>query len=101
MWICFNSAIPTPALLTLDGAVIEGVKSHELLGVWHQENLKWNSHVEAAEESKQTLILPERMPQSKLTIRIWPHMLSNKDKTDTGIRGTNLGRITGILDGGN
>ena len=24
------------------------------------------------------------MPQSKLTIRSWPHMLSNKDKTDTG-----------------
>ena len=101
MWICFNSAIPTPALLTLDGAVIERVNSQKLLGVWPQENLKWNSHVEAVEESKQTFIVPERMPQSKLTIRSWPHMLSNKDKTDTGIRGTNLRRITGILDGGN
>ena len=47
MWICFNSAIPTPALLTLDGAAIERVNSHKLLGVWPQENLKWNSHVEA------------------------------------------------------
>ena len=52
MWICFNSAIPTPALLTLDDAAIERVNSHKLLGVWQQENLKWNSHVEAVEESE-------------------------------------------------
>ena len=36
MWICFNNAIPTPALLTLDGAVEERVSSHKLLGVWHR-----------------------------------------------------------------
>ena len=46
-WICFSNAIPTPAPLILDGAVIERVNSHKLLGVWHQNNLKWNSHVEA------------------------------------------------------
>ena len=51
-------------------------------------------------ESKQMSILPQRMPQNKLTIRNWPHMLSNKDKSDTGICGT-MGIITGILDGGN
>ena len=47
MWICFNSAILTPALLTLDGAVLERVNSYKLLGVLHRENLKWNSHVKA------------------------------------------------------
>ena len=45
MWICF-SAIPEPALLTMGDEVIERVSSHKLLGVWHQDNLKWNRHVE-------------------------------------------------------
>ena len=26
---------------------MERVKSHKLLGVWHQNNLKWNLHVES------------------------------------------------------
>ena len=46
MWICFNSAIPEPDPLFTGSELVETVKSHKLLGVWHQNNLKWNFHVE-------------------------------------------------------
>ena len=45
-WICFSSAIPVPAPLAMRDEVIERVSSHKLLGVWHQDNLKWNRYVE-------------------------------------------------------
>ena len=47
MWICFNTAIPEPDPLLAGSEVVERVKSHKLLGVWHQNNLKWNLHVES------------------------------------------------------
>ena len=47
MWICSNTAIPEPDPLHIDSEVVERVKSHKLLGVWHQNNLKWNLHVES------------------------------------------------------
>ena len=47
MWICFNTAIPEPDILLIGSEVVERVKSHKLLGVWHQNNLKWNLHVES------------------------------------------------------
>ena len=47
MWICFNTAIPEPDPLLIGSEVVERVKSHKLLGVWHQNNLKWNLHVES------------------------------------------------------
>ena len=47
MWICFNTAIPEPDPLLICSEVVERVKSHKLLGVWHQNNLKWNLHVES------------------------------------------------------
>ncbi len=46
MWICFNTAIPAPEPLVIGNEVVERVKSHKLLGVWYQNNLKWNCHVE-------------------------------------------------------
>ncbi len=46
MWICFSNAIPEPAPLVMDSVNIERVSSYKLLGVWHQDNLKWNRHVE-------------------------------------------------------
>ena len=45
MWICFNTAIPVPEPLVIGNEVVERVNSHKLLGVWHQNNLKWNCHV--------------------------------------------------------
>ena len=45
MWICFNTAIPAPEPLVIGNEVVERVNSHKLLGVWHQNNLKWNCHV--------------------------------------------------------
>ena len=42
MWICFNTATPEPDPLLICSEVVERVKSHKLLGVWHQNNLKWN-----------------------------------------------------------
>ncbi len=46
MWICFSNAIPEPAPLVMDSVNIERISSYKLLGVWHQDNLKWNRHVE-------------------------------------------------------
>ena len=46
MWICFNTAIPEPEPLVIGNEVVERLKSHKLLGVWHQNSLKWNCHVE-------------------------------------------------------
>ena len=47
MWICFNTAIPEPDPLLICSEVVERVKSHKLLGVWHQNNLEWNLHLES------------------------------------------------------
>ena len=38
MWICFNTAILEPDPLLTGSEVVERVKSHKLLGVWHQNN---------------------------------------------------------------
>ena len=46
MWICFRNDIEPPPLLTLGNDIIERVTSFKLLGVWHQNNLKWLRHVE-------------------------------------------------------
>ena len=46
MWICFFTAIPEPEPLVFGNEVVERVKSHKLLGVWYQNSLKWNCHVE-------------------------------------------------------
>ena len=46
MWICFNNAVPEPASLVIGNDEVERVESHKLLGVWFQNNLKWNCHVE-------------------------------------------------------
>ncbi|CAB3991364.1 Hypothetical predicted protein [Paramuricea clavata] len=45
MWICFNTAIPAQEPLVIGNEAVERVNSHKLLGVWHQNNLKWNCHV--------------------------------------------------------
>ncbi len=45
MWICFNTAIPAPEPLVFGNEVVGRVKSHKLLGVWRQNNLKWNCQV--------------------------------------------------------
>ena len=47
MWICFNTMIPEPAPLVIGSEVVERLISHKLLGVWQQNNLKWNLHVES------------------------------------------------------
>ena len=46
MWICFSNALSEPALLVMGDDTIERVTAHKLLRVWHQDNLKWNRHVE-------------------------------------------------------
>jgi hypothetical protein len=46
MWICFSNTIPEPAPLVMDSVNIERVSSYKLLGVWHQDNVIWNRHVE-------------------------------------------------------
>ena len=46
MWICFKESIPEPPQLSIGGTTIKRVNVFKLLGVLHQNNLKWNSHVE-------------------------------------------------------
>ena len=46
MWICFSNALSQPAPLVKGDDPIERVSAHKLLGVWYQDNLKWNRHVE-------------------------------------------------------
>ena len=45
MWICFKECIPEPDILKIEDMDIERVKSFKLLGVWHQNDLKWNKHI--------------------------------------------------------
>ena len=45
MWICFHDCISEPPPLTIGGETIERTSSFKLLGVWHQNTLKWNDHV--------------------------------------------------------
>ena len=45
MWIWFSSKIPEPPNLLCGTDTIERVKTFKLLGVWQQNNLKWNTHV--------------------------------------------------------
>jgi hypothetical protein len=42
----FRNAIEPPPALSLGNDVIERVTSFKLLGVWHQNNLKWTRHIE-------------------------------------------------------
>ena len=45
MWICFSNKIPEPPPLFCGTETIERVETFKLLGVWQQNNLKWNTHV--------------------------------------------------------
>ena len=45
MWICFTKRVP-PHNLTIRNKEIERVNTFKLLGVYCQDNLKWNRHIE-------------------------------------------------------
>ena len=44
--IYFGNRIPEPPALTTCEEMIERFFSFKMLGVWHQDNLKWNTHIE-------------------------------------------------------
>ena len=44
--IYFGNRIPEPPALTTCEEMIERFCSFKMLGVWHQDNLKWNTHIE-------------------------------------------------------
>jgi hypothetical protein len=46
MWICFKAAIPEPPSLKIGDDTIERVNSFKLLGLWINNTLKWNTHIE-------------------------------------------------------
>ncbi|CAB4012084.1 RNA-directed DNA polymerase from mobile element jockey [Paramuricea clavata] len=46
MWICFKAAIPEPPSLKIGNDTIERVNSFKLLGLWINNTLKWNTHIE-------------------------------------------------------
>ncbi|CAB4013179.1 Hypothetical predicted protein [Paramuricea clavata] len=45
MWISFSQSSLEPPPIQTDGIEIERVNSFKLLGVWVQNDLKWNTHV--------------------------------------------------------
>ncbi|CAB4045996.1 RNA-directed DNA polymerase from mobile element jockey, partial [Paramuricea clavata] len=46
MWICFKAAIPEPPSLKIGDDTIERVNTFKLLGLWINDTLKWNTHIE-------------------------------------------------------
>ena len=46
MWICFSELIDEPPSIHIGDEIIERVNVFKLLGVWLQNNLKWNQHIE-------------------------------------------------------
>ena len=42
--VCFFKATPQLPLLRIDGQVLETVRSHKVLGLVIQDNLKWNEN---------------------------------------------------------
>ena len=91
MWICFRNDIEPPPLLSLGSDIIERVTSFKLLGVWHQNNLKWLCHVEEI-----TKRANKRMQARKVACRGWHHVLPNKDKAIARIWCSNMGWTSGL-----
>ena len=46
MWISFRKHSIEPETLRINNAQVERVSQFKLLGVWQQNNLRWNHHVE-------------------------------------------------------
>ena len=46
MWICFTDSVQEPPPIQIGDDIIERVKTFKLLGVWCQDDLKWNEHIE-------------------------------------------------------
>ncbi|CAB4007098.1 Hypothetical predicted protein, partial [Paramuricea clavata] len=61
MWICFKAAIPEQPHLKIGDDTIERVKSFKLLGLWIDNTLKWNTHIDeiARRENKRLFYLRE------------------------------------------
>ncbi len=45
MWICFTDSVQEPPPIQIGDDIIERVRTFTLLGVWCQNNLKWNQHI--------------------------------------------------------
>ena len=61
MWICFRNDIEPPSPLILGISTIERVTSFKLLGVWHQNDLKWNQHIQEITKMANKRLFLERM----------------------------------------
>ena len=71
MWICFRKAMREPPKLTIGNNVIERVENFKLLGVWQQNNLKWNTHVfEIIRKANKNLYHLRECRRSKLPVEV-------------------------------
>jgi hypothetical protein len=71
MWICFHKAILEPPKLTTGYSEIERVEQFKLLGVWQQNNLKWNKHVfETVRKVNKQLFHLRECRRSKLPVEV-------------------------------
>ncbi len=71
MWICFKAAIPEPPSLKIGDDTIERVNSFKLLGLWINNALKWNTHIEEITKkvSKRLFYLRE-CPRANLPTKV-------------------------------
>ena len=47
LWVCFLRETPDLSPLLIDGHALEVVRSHKVLGLVIQNDLKWNDHIES------------------------------------------------------
>ena len=84
-------AAPTPLTLTTCGEMIERVSSFKLLGVWQQDNLKWNTHIEKiARNSSKSLFYLRECRRINLPTEVG--IMCYQTKIRSLLESTNLGR---------
>ena len=71
MWICFKDVISEPPSLMIGNDVIERVNSFKLLGVWIQDNLKWNTRIEEiTKKANKRLVYLRECRRANLSIKM-------------------------------
>ena len=58
MWISFSKSIPEPPhIIHIGNKEIERVNAFKLLGIWCQNNLKWNTQMKLLERQTKDYII--------------------------------------------
>ena len=97
MWICFRNDIGPPPLLSHGSDIIERVTSFKLLGVWHQNNLKWLRHIEEmTKRANKRLYYLRECRRTKLPAEVGITCYNN-NKTIVRTLCSNMGWASGLF----